>query len=179
MTGCVADSATDVCRHVACFDAPISGSTFSSLVVPRSTPPYAPMPRGGDEALLLRMHELVLRHPRRGYRMLCGMLRLNRWRAKLKPVYELWRREGLMVPTKHRKRTRPGQSNPGDEFSARVQPHGGVRGPDGTMRCRGTASNDRRPEHNTTVLERRVPQPRPWAPDWLALRRGGKQFAGC
>ena len=60
---------------------------------PRSTQRYVSIPRDGDDRLVRRMHELVLRHPRRGYRMICGMLRLEGWRVNRKRVHRLWRRE--------------------------------------------------------------------------------------
>ncbi len=79
----------------------------------RSTQRYAAIPRDGDEALVRRMHELVRLHPRRGYRMIWGMLRLEGWRVSRKRVHRLWRREGLRVPAKQHKRTRLGHSENG------------------------------------------------------------------
>lgn len=76
----------------------------------RSTQRYAAVPRDGDEALVRRMHELVRRHPRRGYRMIWAMLRLDGWRINRKRVYRLWRREGLRVAGTRHKRTRLGHS---------------------------------------------------------------------
>ncbi|MEI7970830.1 MAG: IS3 family transposase [Betaproteobacteria bacterium] len=67
---------------------------------PRSTQRYVPAPRLADEPLLRRMHDLVRRHPRRGHRMICGMLRLEGWRVNVKRIYLLWRQEGLRVPVK-------------------------------------------------------------------------------
>jgi transposase InsO family protein len=80
---------------------------------PRSTQRYAAAPRDGDERLVRRMHELVRAHPRRGYRMICGMLRLEGWRVNRKRVHRLWRREGLKVPGTQRKRARLGHSENG------------------------------------------------------------------
>ena len=77
---------------------------------PRSTQRYVSIPRDADEPLVRRMHELVRRHPRRGYRMVWGMLRLEGWRVNKKRVHRLWRREGLRVPAKQHKRTRLGHS---------------------------------------------------------------------
>ena len=76
----------------------------------RSTQRYESVPRDGDEHLVRRMHELVRLHPRRGYRMIWGMLRLEGWRVNRKRVYRLWRQEGLKVPSKRHKRTRLGHS---------------------------------------------------------------------
>jgi putative transposase len=80
---------------------------------PRSTQRYRAVPREGDEPLIRRMHELVRAHPRRGYRMIWGMLRLEGWRVNRKRVYRLWRREGLKVPSPRHKRTRLGHSENG------------------------------------------------------------------
>lgn len=81
---------------------------------PRSTQRYAspthPEKRVFEGRLVRRMHELVRRHPRRGYRMICGMLRLEGWRVNRKRVHRLWRREGLSVPSKQHKRRRLGHS---------------------------------------------------------------------
>jgi putative transposase len=76
----------------------------------RSTQRYEAIPRDGDEALVRRMHELVRLHPRRGYRMIWGMLRLEGWRVNRKRVYRLWKQEGLKVPSHRHKRTRLGHS---------------------------------------------------------------------
>ena len=60
-----------------------------------------------------RMHELVRAHPRRGYRMIWGMLRLEGWRVNRKRVHRLWRREGFRVAGKQHKRRRLGHSGNG------------------------------------------------------------------
>jgi transposase InsO family protein len=79
----------------------------------RSTQRYRAVPRDGDGALVRRMHELVRRHPRRGYRMVCGMLRLDGWRVNKKRVYRLWKAEGFKVPVKQHKKTRLGSGENG------------------------------------------------------------------
>jgi transposase InsO family protein len=79
----------------------------------RATRRYAALPRDGDEHLVRRMHELVRRHPRRGYRMVWGMPRLEGWRVNRKRVYRLWKQEALGVPSKRRKRLRLGHSESG------------------------------------------------------------------
>lgn len=76
----------------------------------RSTQRYAAVPRDGDEALIRRMHDLVRQQPRRGYRMTCGMLRLDGWRINVKRVYRLWTQEGFKVPGKQHKNRRLGHS---------------------------------------------------------------------
>jgi transposase InsO family protein len=66
--------------------------------------------QGVDQAIVARMHELVRLHPRRGYRMMCGMLRLDGWRVNVTRVHRLWKREGFRVPGKQHKRRRLGHS---------------------------------------------------------------------
>ena len=79
----------------------------------RSTQRYAAVARDGDEPLVRRMHELVRAHPRRGYRMVWGMLRLEGWRINRKRVYRLWKREGFKVPGTQHKKRRLGHSENG------------------------------------------------------------------
>ena len=43
----------------------------------RSTQRYSPRRRDGEARLVKRIHELVRAHPRRGYRMIHGMLGLE------------------------------------------------------------------------------------------------------
>lgn len=80
------------------------------LEQPRSTQRYTPVQREDEERIVTRMHELVRAHPRRGYRMMCGMLRLEGFRVNFKRVHRLWRREGFKVPSKQHKRRRLGHS---------------------------------------------------------------------
>jgi putative transposase len=79
----------------------------------RSTQRYTPVEREGEARLVTRLHELVRTHPRRGYRMMCGMLRLEGFRVNFKRVHRLWRREGFKVPCKQHKRRRLGHSENG------------------------------------------------------------------
>jgi len=81
----------------------------------RSTQRYRSSPRDGEAALVTRMHELVRRHPRRGYRMIWGMLRLEGWRVNKKRVHRLWKQEKLAVPRRQRKKRRLGTSANGIE----------------------------------------------------------------
>ena len=57
-----------------------------------------------------RMHELVRRHPRYGYRRIWALLRRDGWPVNRKRVHRLWRREGFRVPVKQRKKRRLGVS---------------------------------------------------------------------
>ena len=56
------------------------------------------------------MLELVKQHPRYGYRRITRLLRRDGWDVNPKRIYRLWRREGLRVPQKQRKRRRLGSS---------------------------------------------------------------------
>lgn len=82
-----------------------------ALGVSRSSQRYEGREAGEEERRLAsRIHELVRRYPRYGYRMMAAKLRQEGWRVNVKRVYRLWRREGLKVPRKVRKRRRLGQS---------------------------------------------------------------------
>jgi putative transposase len=63
-----------------------------------------------EQKLVRRIHELVRAHPRWGYRFITATLRQEGWRVNFKRIYRLWRREGLKVPKKTRKRRRLGHS---------------------------------------------------------------------
>jgi transposase InsO family protein len=60
--------------------------------------------------LVARMHELVRKYPRYGYRMIGAKLRQEGWHVNLKKIYRLWRREGFKVPRKTHKKRRLGHS---------------------------------------------------------------------
>lgn len=77
---------------------------------PRSTQRYRPKAPDKDRLLVKRMLELVRRHPRYGYRRITALLRSEDWKVNRKRVYRLWRKEGLKVPKKQRKRRRLGSS---------------------------------------------------------------------
>ena len=59
------------------------------------------------------MLEVARRRPRWGYRRVAWELRQQGWRASDTRVYRLWRREGLKVPVKKRKKRRLGTSDNG------------------------------------------------------------------
>jgi transposase InsO family protein len=63
--------------------------------------------------LLLRIRELAREHPRYGYRRITALLRREGWSVNRKRVHRLWRREGLKVPQRQRKRRRLGSSENG------------------------------------------------------------------
>lgn len=79
----------------------------------RSTQRYEPQPRGDEAALVQAMLELVRQRPRFGYRRIGRLLRRDGWQVSDTRVYRLWRREGLKVPRKKRKRRRLGTSENG------------------------------------------------------------------
>ncbi len=79
-----------------------------ALKQPRSTQRYETKPRDDEPRLVDRMLELVSGRPRFGYRRISALLQAEGWRASFTRVYRLWRREGLKVPQKQRKRRRLG-----------------------------------------------------------------------
>jgi len=78
---------------------------------PRSTQRYQAKEVSEDaKKLVARMHELVRKYPRYGYRFITAKLRQEGWRVNFKRIYRLWRREGFKVPRKTRKKRRLGHS---------------------------------------------------------------------
>jgi transposase InsO family protein len=80
---------------------------------PRSSQRYEPRPRDDEAALTQRMRSLVRQRPRFGYRRIGRLLQAEGWRASLSRVFRLWRKEGLKVPQKKRKRRRLGVAENG------------------------------------------------------------------
>ncbi len=80
---------------------------------PRSSQRYEPRVRDDEAKLVSRMLELVRRYPRYGYRRITAKLRQEGWSVNAKRIYRLWRREGLKVPKKKRKKRRLGSSKNG------------------------------------------------------------------
>jgi putative transposase len=80
------------------------------LEQPRTTQRYCPDPDKEEERLSRRLLELVRSHPRYGYRRMTALLQREGWRINRKRVHRLWRRQGLRVPAKVRKRRRLGHS---------------------------------------------------------------------
>ncbi|MFG0333114.1 MAG: IS3 family transposase [Maioricimonas sp. JB049] len=77
---------------------------------PRAAQRYVPQPPGDEVRLVQRMRELVQQHPRFGYRRIWGLLRSEGWGVSRKRVHRLWRREGLKIPGKTRKKRARGSS---------------------------------------------------------------------
>jgi len=84
-----------------------------TLSQPRSTQRYQSRPRGDETALVRRMLDLARSRPRWGYRRIAWLLRQEAWQASDTRIYRLWRREGLKVPQKKRKKRRLGTSTNG------------------------------------------------------------------
>src|SRR5215213_551425 len=76
------------------------------IAQPRSSQRYEGRKADRDRPLLERMIELSRANPRYGYRRVWAMLRREDWQVNKKRVHRLWRREGLKVPDKQRKRRR-------------------------------------------------------------------------
>ena len=76
----------------------------------RSSQRYQPQVREDEPRLVKRMLELVRQYPRYGYRFITAKLRQEGWMVNPKRIYRLWRREGLKVPKKKRKKRRLGMS---------------------------------------------------------------------
>ena len=77
---------------------------------PRSSHRYAPNPRSDEGPLVKQMLQLAKQRPRFGYRRIGCLLRQKGWQASDTRIFRLWRREGLKVPQKKRKRKRLGTS---------------------------------------------------------------------
>lgn len=77
----------------------------------RGTQRYKGRERDGERALLDRMLEHVRRHPRYGCRRVTRLIRRDGWEVNRKRVHRLWKREGLQVPQRQRKRRRLGSSD--------------------------------------------------------------------
>lgn len=84
-----------------------------ALGVARSVVRYRTRSPDGDKELLGRMRELARKHPRFGYRRVAALLRGGGYEVNDKRVQRLWRREGLNVPRKVRKKRRLGHDGNG------------------------------------------------------------------
>lgn len=94
------------------------------IAQPRSTQRYTGQPKEDEPKLVARMLELVRQRPRFGYRRITALLRGEGWAVNVKRIYRLWRREGLKVPRKRRKRRGMGTSaNACDVRRAEHQDH--------------------------------------------------------
>ncbi len=89
----------------------------------RSTQWYAPKVSFEERRLVARMLELALQHPRYGYRRIRALLVGEGWQVNRKRVYRLWRREGLKVPQRVRRRKRSGSCEAGCSRLRAEQPN--------------------------------------------------------
>jgi transposase InsO family protein len=74
----------------------------------RSTHRYQRRVKDDEPRLVARILELVGEFPRYGYRMITRMLRQEGWTVNFKRIYRIWKREGLKVSMKKRKKRRLG-----------------------------------------------------------------------
>jgi len=72
----------------------------------RSTQRKIPQGRVDEERLTADIIELARQYGRYGYRMVTGMLNQSGWQVNHKRVERIWRREGLKVPPRQRKKGR-------------------------------------------------------------------------
>lgn len=86
---------------------------------PRATQRYRPRGKREEERLVARMRSLAAVHARYGYRRVAALLRAEGWRVNRKRVWRLWKREGLAVKRRARKRRRLGHAEHG---CARLRP---------------------------------------------------------
>jgi transposase InsO family protein len=81
---------------------------------PRSSQRYVVTRMDKDKILLAQILKLSEKHPRYGYRRIWALLRREGYHINKKRVHRLWRRAGLKVPAKQRKRQRlPGGAENG------------------------------------------------------------------
>ena len=73
---------------------------------PRATQRYRPRVSDDEPRLTAAIIALAKQYGRYGYRRVTGLLRSDGWRVNHKRVERIWRREGLKVPAKQRKRSR-------------------------------------------------------------------------
>jgi putative transposase len=70
----------------------------------RSTQRKVPQGRADEERLTDDIIELADKYGRYGYRMVTGLLNNAGWHVDHKRVERIWRREGLKVPQKQKKK---------------------------------------------------------------------------
>jgi len=73
---------------------------------PRATQRYQPRVADDESRLTAAIIDLAKQYGRYGYRRVTGLLRADGWRVNHKRVERIWRREGLKVPAKQKKRSR-------------------------------------------------------------------------
>jgi putative transposase len=81
---------------------------FRTLGQHRSTQRKIPCGLPDEERLTEDIIELTREYGRYGYRMIAGMLNNSGWHVNHKRVERIWRREGLKVPHKQKKKVASG-----------------------------------------------------------------------
>jgi len=76
----------------------------------RMTQRYESKQPDKDKPLIIEMKRLAGRHPRYGYRFITAKLRQEGWQVNHKRVQRLWRKEGLQVPYRHKRKKSQGCS---------------------------------------------------------------------
>lgn len=82
----------------------------SILEQPRMTQRYKTKQPDKDKALIDAMKRLSKKHPRYGYRFITAKLRQDGWQVNKKRVQRLWRKEGLQVPYRRKRKRSTGSS---------------------------------------------------------------------
>ena len=59
-----------------------------------------------DGALIERLHELAMKHPRFGYRRIHALLKREDFKVNLKCLYRLWKQQNLSLPKKRPRKMR-------------------------------------------------------------------------
>ena len=78
------------------------------LSQPRSSQRYKAKVPDDESRLVKRMLQLVREHPRFGYRRIAALLRREGWTINNKRAWRLWKKEGLKVPQKKRRKRASG-----------------------------------------------------------------------
>jgi len=71
---------------------------------------YKPKQPDKDKSLITEMKRLAGKHPRYGYRFITAKLRQDGWQVNHKRVQRLWRKEGLQVHYRHKRKKSRGSS---------------------------------------------------------------------
>jgi putative transposase len=81
-----------------------------TLEQPRMTQRYEPKQPDKDKPLIAAMKHLAGKHTRYGYRFITAKLRQDGWQVNHKRVQRLWRKEGLQVPYRRKRKKSHGSS---------------------------------------------------------------------
>ena len=81
-----------------------------TLQQPRMTQRYEPKQPDKDKPLIAAMKRLAGKHKRYGYRFITAKLRQEGWQVNHKRVQRIWRKEGLQVPYRRKRKKSHGSS---------------------------------------------------------------------